>query len=795
MTEEQRAELRSIREEQRTLRRALEGLETRVNRLLEPAPVAVPKLPPPVKAAPAVDAATAYLSQRAAPPPPPIASPAPAAENLEVHLGAKWMVRLAVFMLIAALAFLANYLYQNVVPHLGPAAKVGLLYLGAGALTGLGLWLERSRHSTENPGALNYARIVLAGGLAAVYYVTYAAHHYERLRVIQSPLLAGLLLLGWTAFMTWLADRRGSQTLAAFSILLAYFASATSDVAGFTLAANLGLTVAAVFLVLRQRWTAFSFACLAATFGSYAFWRYGNSFGPGTGGVAGWRIEGAFLACYWVLFTVGALVDRQQTFGAPGRRATFVSLNNGAFFALVSVLVRDQAPDVFWRWPLALGVVLLVLGELGRRWKRPLDAASVDSYFFGGISLVTLGLILYFSGWRLSVILAVESATVLAAACRRGSKALFVAAGGVALISVAVALLQLLVPGAREHWIEGTICGAILLFNAWQCRWFARERGALGEGYFALLGLGVWFALLEVQITDEFWRSPLLALAALGLTAALYPLSLRTAAALAQLFLTGAYIHWLETYGAVGRAAAPPLWNPGVVLAVTVLLGIAVDRFKKNGSLLYEGAAFVLFVLAADKYFDPGARFNVVAAGGAAVMALGWSIPQPRLRWWSLALNVAAVLVFAAAPSEHGYRCLAGIVPLAGAQPFVRRVGRERGLGGPKLEGALISVAALCLWMWISRQLQQIESASFALAAGWSIYGGLLFGVGIAARERVCRWWGLGVLAAALAHLIFVDIWTLGNLERFISLLVVGLVLLAVSFFYNRLSSSIREWL
>ena len=69
---------------------------------------------------------------------------------------------------------------------------------------------------------LNFARVVLAGGLAAVYYVTYAAHWNPSLLVLRSALLDGALLLGWTAFMVWLADRRGSEVLATFAILLAY---------------------------------------------------------------------------------------------------------------------------------------------------------------------------------------------------------------------------------------------------------------------------------------------------------------------------------------------------------------------------------------------------------------------------------------------------------------------------------------------------------------------------------------------------------------------------------------------
>ena len=232
-----------------------------------------------------------------------------------------------------------------------------------------------------------------------------------------------------------------------------------------------------------------------------------------------------------------------------------------------------------------------------------------------------------------------------------------------------------------------------------------------------------------------------------------------------------------------------------MLLAVIVALGSVADRLKRNLSLVYEAAAFTLFALAAAKYFDGAEQFTLFVVAGAATLGLGFGIVQPRLRWWSLALAALALLSFAAPHLEQGWEYVPGILLLAGLQQVARRVGRARGISSPRYEDALIGVAALCAWAWITRRLHHGSWGSFTLAASWSVYGGVLFATGIALRERAWRWWGLGVLAAALAHLVLLDIWTLGNLERFVSLFVISLVLLAIGFFYNRLSSSIREWL
>ena len=768
MDDEQRAEIFRIQVEQRALRAQIDALDARVARLVRPgatqaAAPAAPPPPPPVLMAEGPPPLPAPVEAAVPLPPPP--APAPAAipkGSLEVEFGAKWFVRLAIFMLVAALAFLVNYLYQTVIPHLGPAAKVGLLYLGAGGVTALGLWLERGRGAKVSEGLLDYARVVLAGGLAAVYYVTYAAHHYEPLRVISSPLVAGLLLLGWTALMAWLADWRNSEPLAGFSILLAYFTSATSEVAGFALVANLGLTAAAVFLVLRRRWTAFGFASLAATFGSYAYWRYGGDLSMGVARAGLW-MDGLFLACYWALFTLTAFIDRQQTLAAQGRRGTFVSLNNGAFFVLVGLLVRADYPGQFWKWCLLLGAAMLALGELGRRLRKPLDAPTVDSYYFGGVGLVTLGLMLYFSGWQLSLILAVESATVLALSGRRASKPLFLAAAAVAVIAAGVALEQTQLHCA---WLPGLFCGAVLLSNAWQCRWTRPERSQLAEGLYSLLGLAVWFALLEAKITDEVVRAPILAVAALGLTALLLPLRIPAALALAQGFLGASLLHWMVAYGVEPATMAPPLWNPAAVLIVTATLGTFWEWSRKRpGSasipqgigIPYEAAGFFFYAVAVDKYFSGAGEFTAYALGSVAALGLAWVARLRRQIWWALALAVCATILYTAATDRenHGaFGYLPGILLLAAAQQFARRLGRERGISSPRWEGAMISLAVLCGWSWVSSRLGGAAWGAFTTSAGWALYGGALFAAGILARERVCRWWGLGVLAAALVHIL-----------------------------------------
>ena len=237
-------------------------------------------------------------------------SPQAKAPSFEMRLGTFWLVRIGIVMLLTGLVFFGNYAYQNYIGKLGPAGKVLLLYLASGSLLGVGAWLQRKQELLKN-----YAQVLLAGGLAAVYFTTYAAHHVTGLEVIKSPLLDGALLLGWAGFIIRLADRKKSEVMALFAVLLAYYSSVITHVGLFTLYSNLVLTLAAVFFLVRNRWAALSFASLVATYVSYGFWRFYQDghwqwAAPGEGLWAG----NYFLMGYWTLFTAAAFLSRHEQF-------------------------------------------------------------------------------------------------------------------------------------------------------------------------------------------------------------------------------------------------------------------------------------------------------------------------------------------------------------------------------------------------------------------------------------------------------------------------------------------------
>nr|MDQ3621901.1 DUF2339 domain-containing protein [Verrucomicrobiota bacterium] len=155
-------------------------------------------------------------------------------ESPEVRFGTWWVPRIGIVLLLTALIFYAG--------ALSSAWKVILLYAASGALAGAGLWLARKKEALQN-----YSRILIAGGLAAIYFTTFAAHYFSGLRVIPNPFLAGALLLGCTGLIIWLADRQRSQSLATLAVGLAWYTTfVVLPISAFTLWSHLVLACAAV---------------------------------------------------------------------------------------------------------------------------------------------------------------------------------------------------------------------------------------------------------------------------------------------------------------------------------------------------------------------------------------------------------------------------------------------------------------------------------------------------------------------------------------------------------------------
>jgi len=79
------------------------------------------------------------------------------------------------------------------------------------------------------------------------------------------------------------------------------------------------------------------------------------------------------------------------------------------------------------------------------------------------------------------------------------------------------------------------------------------------------------------------------------------------------------------------------------------------------------------------------------------------------------------------------------------------------------------------------------------LTVVWAVYGGVLLTVGLLRRQALLRVMALALLALTIGKVYVLDIWSLAKLYRIIALILLGVVLLLVSFLYQPLRRRLAE--
>ena len=712
---------------------------------------------------------------------PPSLPRAPKESSLEMQVGTVWLARIGIVIVLTGLVFLANYAWKSLVENFGSIAKLGLLYLAGGTLCAVGLLIERGRESLRS-----YSRILIAGGMAAIYYTTYAAYYVPSLKVIGSPLVAGLLLVAIAGVIGWMADRRNSQSTAALAILLAFYASAVNPIAYFTLTSNAILGVAAVVLMARKRWMAVPFLALAATYWSYFAWQLAKNW-------KFWEVHASgdhdltlrlcFLSVYWIVFTAGAfLATGPKVAGAT--RVVFSTLNDAAFFCLAAFAISSAHHDSLWIVSLAFGLVQIGLSLSARKVYGP-GTPTGSAWLAKGLFFLTLAVLIHFTGNSLAVILAVECSLLVFAASRLPSRVLAVAgplAGVLAMIAGMASLSESGNAGAAG------LVAALLAANAWFCG--RRPDVTIQSLTLAIAGVALGFVILMNQLPDE-WESAGTAFLGLVLVAGLPFHKCRELAFAGLLASAGSAMVQFGMLDSAGLRASLVALG---LLTATAVAGPLVGRDSKliripSGVLAV--AATLLFWDWVNTYVPESHRFWLVAM--AATITLLLSRERPLRQAVATILAVAALLIFlwhsVGSDARYVSADLFGCLLLLGGERIARIVRAPAGLA--RFAGI---AGAMALFVWVTSAVRFYHDP-IPLTAAWALLALALFFAGFLMRARIFRLGGLGILAIALCRIVLVDVWLLDLPLRILSFLVLGTVLLLLGYLYNRYADRIRQWL
>jgi Predicted membrane protein (DUF2339) len=692
--------------------------------------------------------------------------------SLEERLGANWLNKLGIAILVIGLAFFLATRLKT----MGPGGKVLTGLTASLMLLAGGLWLERKQTYRI------FARAGIGGGWALLFFTAFAMHHFEATRVISSLTLDLLLMLLVAAGMVLHSLRYRSQTVTGLAFLLAFATVATSHVESasgtvvFGLLASAVLALGLVVVTTLRHWAWLELAGLIAVMANHFLWLALAM--PAMSGGAGFPLfwqSTALILFYWATFRAAYLLRVPLDENEDRVSSLSAVVTSGGVLGLLKF--QSAHPEwAFWAL-LALGTLEIFLGVWARAKRR---SAFVVLTTIASVLLVA-AVPYQFHGVSWPVLWLVEAHALALCGLRLGEpvfRRLGLLAGFAASLVLAfhdvapLAGFRLMYPDAGHHpsLTIGLILAAALFWlhgEVYPRRWVNIDQGDLERLALAVtswLGLGAAATALWVVLPAQWVVVGWLAL----------------------VVLLGIAADWRNIVSVALQAD---------VLATIVIPALFVWDFADAPQGMYKLPVGVAILL-----FYGGMRRKTVLENSIAYVApayswvaslllLGWVGQVVSGQWLVLAWAGLALALFEIGRLfGRSYLCWQGFVPalltflfLLGRwfdQPSLARRGHGWfAISGPDLLSVL-AAAALAYWLQertrgtsSSGRGGQIErwigilagvAGTFAVASwlpllipglgvsesapvAWAVLASLLLGVAVLTRRGAFQLHGIGV--------------------------------------------------
>jgi uncharacterized membrane protein len=430
-------------------------------------------------------------------------------------------------------------------------------------------------------------------------------------------------------------------------------------------------------------------------------------------------------ALYLAVPIARAWVERSP---ADGLDLALVVGNAMAYCAFAYVTLEWWRPSLQGPWAIAAALLYVAVGEAYRR-RVPGDLPTALVHHGAAVVLAGLAIPLVLDGAWVTVGWMLEGLVLLALAPRvaTGTTAFW---GGLLAVAAAVARLAFLDPYVDP--------GRAAVWNPV----FASD--------LAVAALLVLAGRIVSRMEPDGFGLPLsgaalrgvLRFAATGSLALLLwrePTGSWPALLLVLLFLA---------VGALARATR----DPALVVALPLLALLTAARvFLEDSGLAWS---------AAERFVNVPSLLRVGAC--VAMLGVGWMLRRGDATEMEARARVALAAL--------GGVGLLGALSAAWIEPLRWAAGHAREAGDTETASAL------------TRRIQT------GLSILWTLYAAATLTIGFVRREELLRWAALALFGFVVAKVFLVDLSDLPGIYRVVSFLVLGLVLLGVSYFYQRSS-------
>jgi uncharacterized membrane protein len=777
-----------------------------------PARPAIPAAPPP-PSRPAQAPADSTPSPRPIPPRPgsaspvlaassathAVAGPKPKSRDIEQALGANWLNKIGIAVLVIGIALFLAYKF----PTLSNPEKVGLGYLVSFSILGLGVFLERQDLYRV------FARALIGGGWALVFFTTYAMHFVQYTRVIDTEWVDLVILFAVAWAMVIHTLHYNSQVVTGLSFLLGFTTVAISQNTVYCLTAGAILALGLVAIVHKRRWFELEIFGLIASYLNHYVWLRSviEPMGAQKHMFPEFLPSAVLLLTYWALYRWSYIARRVER-EAQEHISTLAALLNTTFL-LFLLKYQSVRPDLAFYALLALGAIELALGQLPVTRKRRTAMVILSTI---GIVLLVAAIPFKYSGMGMAILwLAQAQALVLAGVFTRetlfrrfGFLTALLTVGEMLLLGAAPVFLSrsdrfYFLHDPPEYKLAVTFLFAALIFYA-DAEWVPRKWKHSAESdfeeicfravsYLGLLTLfvGLWLAFPNLW-TSVAWSTAAIVLAVIGRVANAQDLSYES--------------HGLAIASFLGALAVNLDAGFRVRLADRVFQLLAGgaglqarDAIGRHFTDAFFTTALVIGLLYLCAYFSGPAGTNIarvcsaIDTWAAMILLVGLTLQELSFPWISVTWAVLGLLLMIAAlqlKRSHfaaqavlvsGFSMTAALVVNLGAnQPFSLI---------PSLSARLVTIAITATLFYLTatwaRDLDDVaarlvaggytwaasflvwslllyELHSLQVALGWAIFGLALFEAGVYFESLNLRVQAYCAFASGLVRIFLINV-------------------------------------
>jgi uncharacterized membrane protein len=318
-----------------------------------PAGVVPPQRPASASAASA-SAASHSASPADAASPTHASAPKRQIRDIEQVLGTNWLNKIGIAALVIGIALFLAYKF----PSLSNVEKVGLGYVVSFGILGLGVFLE------PKDTYRIFARALIGGGWALVFFTTYAMHFVTYTRVIDTEWIDLVLLFAVAWAMVVHTLHYNSQVVTGLAFLLGFTTVAISENTVYCLTAGAILAIGLVAIVHKRSWFELEIFGLIASYVNHYVWLRTviEPMGAQRHMFPEFLPSAALLVTYWVLYRWSYIARHIQRESQEHISTLAALLNSG--FLLFLLKYQSVRPDLAFYALFALGAIELTLGQL-----------------------------------------------------------------------------------------------------------------------------------------------------------------------------------------------------------------------------------------------------------------------------------------------------------------------------------------------------------------------------------------------------------------------------------------------